>query len=388
MTRRGKGEGNIRQRKDGRWEATITVGYTANGNPKRISVYGRTREEAAKKHFQMGAKYGKGLLKAPDKVTFAEYIASWLEIKEGERKPTTMAGYRTSTAHIVKHLGRVRLQSLTAAQIQNTYSQLRKPEKLPDGKIKPGLENGVHHVHRVLRAALNDAVKMDLLATSPLAKLKAPSTKRVESRVWTDDEAVIFLEHAGGHRWFALFWLALSTGMRRGELLGLRWEDIDLDKKLLNIKRNLTTVSGTRVILDPKTHRSTRPISLSAEDVKTLEDHLAGQEAERDLSEIWQEDGWVFCTGIGTTLSPANLSRAFKGILKAAKVPDIRFHDLRHSSASLAASEGVEAKVLSERLGHATVGFTQNVYQHSYKKQHEQAANTMGALLKRKEKAA
>lgn len=383
MARRGKGEGNIRQRDDGRWEGTITVGYTARGNPKRVSVYGRTREEAAKKHFQMGAKHGKGLLAAPDRVTVAQYLESWLESREADgRKPTTMAGYRTAAAHVTKQLGRVRLQGLTAPQVQNLYTQLRKPVKLEDGTVKPGLGNGLHHVHRVLRAALNDAIKLDILTVSPLAKLNAPGVKRTESTVWTDDQALTFLEYAAGHRWFALLWLALSTGMRRGELLGLRWEDIDLERKVLHVKRNLTTLGGKRVILDPKTHRSRRPIHLSLEDLKVLEDHRAGQDAEQELAEVWQETGWVFCTGIGTTITPGNLSRAFKGIIEAAGVPDIRFHDLRHSSASLAAVAGVEPKVLSERLGHATVGFTMSVYAHSYAKQHNAAADMMGALLK------
>jgi integrase len=382
MARRGKGEGNIRERSDGRWEATITVGYTARGNPKRVSVYGRTREEVARKHFQMGAKHGQGLLAAPDRVTVAQYLAAWLEGREGETKPTTLAGYKTAVAHVTGYLGRVRLQSLSAPQIQNMYTQLRKPVKLETGKIKPGLGNGVHHVHRVFRAALNDAVKLDILVSSPLAKLNAPSVKRSESKVWTDTEALQFLESAAGHRWFGLFWLALTTGMRRGELLGLRWEDISLERKVLHVRRNLTTLAGKRIILDPKTHRSSRPIHLSLEDVRVLEDHKAGQDAEQELAEVWQETGWVFCTGIGTTITPGNLSRAFKDLIEKADVPDIRFHDLRHSSASLAAVAGVEPKVLSERLGHATVGFTMSVYQHAYAKQHEQAADAMGALLK------
>ena len=383
MTRRGKGEGNIRKRKDGRWEAAITVGYTTAGNPKRVSVYGRTREEVAGKLFKLGARHGAGLLAAPDKVTVSEYLASWLEMKTGDAtKPTTLAGYKTSSGHINRYLGKVRLQALRAPQVQNMYTQLRKPFKDEKGKTLPGLQNGVNHVHRVFRAALNDAVKLDLLAASPLAKLNTPAMKPVETLVWTAKEAIQFLEKAVDHRWFALFWLALSTGMRRGELLGLQWGDIDFTRKVLSIKRNLTTLGGAIIIQTPKTHRSSRVLHLSEEDVAVLQDHKAACEAEHAISSIWQQPEFVFLTHIGTTVNPANLSRSFKSLITLAEVPDIRFHDLRHSSASLAALEGVSPKVLSERLGHATVKFTMDVYQHSYSSQHEEAASTMGKVLK------
>jgi integrase len=371
VTRRGKGEGNIRKRKDGRWEAAITVGYTAKGNPKRVSVYGRTREDVAAKLFKLGARHGAGLLASPDKVTVSEYLASWLEIKTSdETKPTTLAGYKTASGHINRFLSKVRLQALRAAQIQNMYTQLRKTYKNDAGKEIVGLQNGVNHVHRVFRAALNDAVKLDLLAASPLAKLNAPTLHHVETTVWTAK----------------LFWLALSSGMRRGELLGLQWADIDFPNRVLHIKRNLTTLGGAVIIQTPKTHRSSRAIHLSEEDIAVLQDHRASIEAEHAISSVWQQPEFVFVTHIGTTINPTNLSKAFKGIIASAKVPDIRFHDLRHSSASLAALEGVSPKVLSERLGHATVKFTMDTYQHSYAHQHEEAASTMGKVLKGVEK--
>jgi integrase len=386
MGRRGKGEGNIRKRKDGRWEAAITVGYTSKGNPKRVSVYGKTREEVSKKLFTLGAKHGAGLLAAPDKIMLDEYLASWVESKTESLKQTTLVGYTTAIAHICRHLGKVRLQALRPAQVQNMYSQLRKSTTDRRGKTADGLKNGLHHIHRVLRAALNDAVKMDLIALSPLQKLNAPTVQRVERQVWTPEQAGTFLETAKHNRVFALFWLALSTGMRRGELLGLHWADIDFAGAMLQIRRNFTTVGGKTIVSSTKTHRSTRAIALSPEDIAVLQDHHAAQEAEREIASVWQKPEYVFTTHIGTPINPANLSKIYKTLVRQSGVPDIRFHDLRHSNASLAALQNISPKVLSERLGHSTVTFTMATYQHTYHQQHQEAARSLSAVLSGKKK--
>jgi integrase len=387
MTRRGKNEGNIRKRKDGRWEAALSVGYTAKGNPKRVSVYGQTRAEVATKLFHLGSKYGKGLLANPDKITVSEFLHQWLEDKSDTKKPTTVAGYRNAVEkHIVPKLGKVRLQQLQPVHVQNLYRELRRDTTDKDGKIQKGLGNSLRLVHCVLRDAFKRAVKLDIVSVSPISKVDAPSVTRFDGKAWTADQAKAFLEASRSSRWCALFHLALTTGMRRGELLGLFWEDIDFAAKKLMVRRSYTTAGGKPMLLEPKTHRSTRPVALTAWDMRVLEDHRAGQQAERELGEIWQEDQWVFSTGIGTPINPANLSREFKRIVKLANVPDIRFHDLRHSSASLAILAGVELKVLSERLGHSSTRITSELYQHTYSSQHEEAADALGALLEPKEK--
>lgn len=382
---RGKGEGSIRKRKDGRWEAALTVGYTSNGNPKRRSVYGKTRKEVADALFQLGSKYGKGLLANPDKITVSEFLNQWLEDKSDTKKPTTVAGYRNAVEkHIVPKLGKVRLQQLQPTHVQNLYRELRRDRTDEKGKVIKGLGNSLRLVHCVLRDAFKRAVKLDLVAVSPISKVDAPSTTRFDGKAWTTDQAKAFLEASHSSRWCALFHLALTTGLRRGELLGLYWDDLDMTAKKLMVKRNYTTAGGTPMILEPKTHRSTRPVALTDWDVRVLEDHRAGQQAERELSAIWEGDQWVFSTSIGTPINPANLSREFKRIVKLAEVPDIRFHDLRHSSASLAILAGVELKVLSERLGHSSTRITSELYQHTYSSQHEEAADALGALLEPK----
>lgn len=385
--RRGKNEGSIRKRSDGRWEARITVGATKTGNPKKLSVYGRTREDAARKLTALMYRHSTGQLPNPDRITVGEWLARWLEAKD--RKPSTIGTYKNAIEkHIAPHLGGIRLQKLEAVHIQHLYDSLSiSGNKAKIGKIgKKGLSsNSIRVVHAVLNDSLKKAKRLKLIPSNPAQDVELPEREDFKPTVWTVIQARKFLQHTTGHRWFALFYLALVTGMRRGELLGLRWEDIDNKEKALTVCRNYTLAEGKPTMQTPKTENSVRVIYLSAADLQVLEDHRAAQEAEAAISEVWLAPGYVFLTGIGSLIGPANLLREFKELALEAGVPVIRFHDLRHSSASLAIRHSIASKYAQERLGHGTTEFFEKTYVHSYDDEHRAAAATLSRIFARNE---
>jgi integrase len=237
-------------------------------------------------------------------------------------------------------------------------------------------------MHQTLHAALEDAVHWSLLPWNPADRVKAPQAGRYTGEVWTLQEAWAFLAEAQRSRWYALFFLALMSGMRRGELLGLRWADIDWQEGAIWVRQNLTKAGSKRVVQSPKTHRSSRPVDVSDDVLSVLREHREKQGKDRlKMGDAWPNEDWVFATRWGTPIEPSNLRREFRAIIERAKVKEIRFHDIRDTHVSLLALAGVDPKVVSERVGHASVAFTQQTYQHLFKAQRKKAALAVGQLL-------
>lgn len=378
MGKRANNEGSIYRRKDGRYEYCLVI------NGKRHRGYARTRQEAAKKLAELLAAYGKNLLPDPDRISLAEYLTRWLAAIEHRVKPTTLAGYKVALErHVVPVLGQVPVQKLQPLHLTHLYATLLKKPVDPDRPEKGALSpTTVRLVHRTLHAALEDAVRWNLLPWNPADRVKPPQAERYIGRVWTPEEVWSFLAAAQDSRWYALFFLAVFTGMRRGELLGLKWEDVDWQEARIWVRRNLTVAGSKKVVLDPKTHRSSRPIEVAPEVLEVLRAHRERQEAERaEAGEFWADLGFVFTTSLGTPIEPANLHREFRRIIAKAGVPPIRFHDLRDTHVSLLALAGVAPKVISERVGHASVAFTMQTYQHLFETQRREAALAVGRLL-------
>ncbi len=242
-------------------------------------------------------------------------------------------------------------------------------------------------MHAILHKALDTAVKWDLLQVNVCDKVSAPRQKRYEIHTLTPEQAQHFLEAVQEHRLKALFVLALSTGMRRGEIVGLKWQDISLTDGTLHVRRTVSYVNRVGFVeSEPKTGQGRRKIRLPTFTVEALREHRTRQLEERLLAgELWQDHSLVFCTATGNYINPeSTLKTIFKRILKNAGLPDIRFHDLRHSAATLMLSMGVHPKVVQELLGHSQISITMDIYSHVLPSMQQDAMEKMNTLLQKR----
>jgi integrase len=319
-----------------------------------------------------------GLLVEPARTTLSEYLDQWLEGAAKVRvRPRTLQGYTELLDRYIRpDLGNRRLSKLTPLDIQRTYASM--------------LDNGlsattVRHAHGVLRAALNQAVKWRVLVVNPALAVELPKARKREMKAFSPEQAKKFLAHAAHDRLCALFSLALTTGMRPGEYLGLQWRDVDLKKGAVVVRRTLVPNSdGGWDFAEPKTAQSARTIPLSRSVTRALIEHRRVQAEEKlKAGETYEDHDLVFAGPRGHALQLRNLvHRHFKPILKEAKLPAaLRLYDLRHSCATLLLSQGEHPKVVSERLGHASVTLTLDTYSHVLPTMQQQAADRLEAVL-------
>jgi integrase len=276
----------------------------------------------------------------------------------GSVKVTTHAGYeRVVRLHICPTLGGTKLSALTPAQVQALYRA-----KLDEG-LAP---KSVKHVHTTLHRALRQAVRWGLVPRNVAAEADPPRVRTPEMSPLSPTQARTLLEAARGNRLEALNVLAVTTGMRQGELLGLGWEDVDLEAGVARVRRTLTLAKGGPHLTEPKTRGSRRSIRLTTSAAEALERHRERQEDERSAAgEKWQYHGLVFRTKRGTPIRRDNLhDKYWKPLLRRAGLPDIRFHDLRHTCATILLTKGVHPKIVSEMLGHSSVSITLDTYSH------------------------
>ncbi|HSL00538.1 MAG TPA: site-specific integrase, partial [Rubrobacteraceae bacterium] len=341
--RRAKGEGGVYERKDGRWAGQYVV-ETATG-PKRRYVYAKTRKEAAAKLRKAMGERDAGMAFEAGSLTVGEFLDSWLNdsVRGSVRQRTWDRYEQLCRVHIKPALSRVKLKVLTPAHLQRLYRQ----------KLDSGLSRRtVQYIHATLRRVLGQAVRWGLIPRNVAEAVDAPRPNRGETRPLSPEQARAFLQAAHGDRYEALYVLALTTGLRQGELLGLRWEDVDLDGGELQIRRTLVTRSGEHTFGEPKTARGRRTVALVPMATDVLRSH---RERQRDVG-LWYPGGLVFTTSKGTPVDPQNMTcRSFRPLLKRAGLPEIRFHDLRHTAATLMLSGGVHPKIVQEILGHAQI---------------------------------
>lgn len=369
---RGHNEGSIYQRKDGRWVAAVTDQQTG----KRKSLYGATRREVAERLKVALRDQQQGLPVVTEKLTVAQYMARWLEASaKPSVKTKTFEGYESIIrVRVVPRIGRLTLSKVTALDLQALYADLQRA----------GLSSrSAHHTHRVLHRAFGQAVRWNLIPRNPCDGVTPPKPKRSEMRVLTQGQVGALLDATRDHPAHALYVLAVTTGMRQGELLGLRWEDVNLDAGKLAVRRALQRQNDAGLVfVEPKTTRARRTIVLSRRAVAALGQHRARQNERRLLAGLdWRDLGLVFCNATGGPLDPSWQRMGFYAALKDAGFPTIRFHDLRHTAATLLLGQGVHPKVVSEMLGHATITLTLDTYSHLVPVLHEQAAAAMDTLL-------
>lgn len=378
MGRRGHGEGSIYRRKDGRWAAQIDLGRGPDGRRLRRTIYGKTRREVAAKLRQELQKRDEGQILTPERLTLDQFCQRWLT--DRVRPTVEDSTYRSYEGilrlHLLPALGEMPLSKLHAMHLQKLYVD----------KLSEGLSGRtVQYLHQVTRRALAQAVRWGLIPRNPADFAEPPKAEQSQMRFLSPDEAQRLLAAAQGHRLYALFVLAVTTGMRRGELFGLRWSDVDLQAGKIRVTQAMRYASGKAEVAAPKTRSARRTITLTQMAVQALKRHLIQQKAERlQAGPLWRGDEYdlVFCTQIGTPLGVRNVMRRdFKPLLEAAGLGDIRFHDLRHTAATLMLSQGVHPKVVSEMLGHSRTAITMDVYSHALPNLQAEAAQKMDALL-------
>ena len=288
--------------------------------------------------------------------------------------PSAADNYRNVVVHhIVPTLGATKVAKLTPADV----------DRLMSAKLDAGLSvSTVRRIRAVLAQALDQGVRWGSVARNVASLTRGPRVTRQEGRTLTPEQARSLLETLHGHRNEALYALMLSTGLRRGEALGLRWDDVDLDAGTVSVRRQLKREGGSLVTADTKTARSRRSVNLPEQMVVTLRRHRAAQAAERlALGDAWVDSGFVFTTTIGTPIDPRNLYREFQKICRAAGLGDWHPHELRHSAASLMLAQGVKLQVVSEVLGHSSIRMTADVYGHILAPDRKAAADAMGDAL-------
>ena len=324
----------------------------------------------------------KGTYVAPAKVNLTDYLGDWIPAQEPHLRPSTLALYRTvANAYIVPRLGRETLQGLTPQRVGRFYADLLANGGRGGKALAP---KTVRHAHIVLRRALDDAVKAGLVTRNVAALTKAPTVRRAEMRTWTGEQVGTFLDAAREHapRLAAAFVVEVTTGLRRGELLGLQWSEVDLDAARARVVRSLIIVDNLIRESEVKTKAGRRLVPLAPEAVAALREHRKRQLEERlAWGPAYQENDLVFCREDGTPLHPERLIHAFARITKAAGLSPIRFHDLRHTFATLGLQAGVPAKVMQEILGHSSIVVTLDTYSHAIPAMQEDATSKVAALI-------
>jgi integrase len=369
MARRGQNEGSIRLRPDGRWEARIMLGY------KRFSFYGRTREEVQDKLTSARYEYQRGLPVAVERQTVAHFLTNWLEESvQQSRRPSTIRSYRQIvTGHLIPEIGRYQLSKLSAQHIQKYMNA-----KLADG-LSP---RTVQYHHATLRCALNEALSMDLVKRNVAKLVKPPSPRRHRISPLSPDDARRLIEAADDHRLSALFTVALGLGLRQGEALGLTWDRVDFEVGTIRIDQQLQRVDGKFKLIPPKSEQSHRTVAMPATVKRALHQHRREQLEERLAAGVtWDDWNLVFTSNRGTPIDHSNVRRVFQMVLRSAGLPStIRYHDLRHSCASLLLAQGVPERVVMEILGHSDIRMTSR-YLHVLPSVSEDAAARMDAIF-------
>jgi integrase len=372
--KRGNGEGSITKRKDGRWMARYTV-HTAKG-PKRRTIYGGTRKEAADKLVKVLSDRVEGIIYDDENMMVGEYLDVWLmsSVRGSVRQSTYDRDASLVNNHLRPALGGIKLKNLSAAHVQGFYH-----DRLDHG-LTPST---VHKMHAILHKALSQALKWHMVPRNATEAVKPPRPAPKEMRPLTVDEARRLLDAAQGDRLEALYVLAVTTGMRQGELLALRWQDVDMKNGAVSVRRTITRNGGSIEMGEPKTKKSRRSIRLTPRAIEALEAHLEHQLREMGiLGDRYEDQGLIFTTSTGRPINPSNLrQKNFARLLKDARLPHIRFHDLRHTCATLLLAQGTHPKYVQELLGHATIAITLDTYSHVMPGMGDQTARAMQDAL-------
>jgi integrase len=398
--KRGNGEGSIWQRKDGRYGYAAYVLTTA-GTYKRVQGYGHSHEEARKGLTELLRRADQGIPVASVNWTVAEYLTQWLgRVVRQDRRPKTYQGYEgVVRLHLIPALGKKRLGKLTAQDVRVFITRIRQEcqcckhgwdaqRQTPrccslgqccQSRLSPRM---VQSIHAVLRNALESAVREEVIPRNVAKLVQVPAPRYKVNRGLTAQQAKATMAAAIEHRLAALYVLALYLGLRRGELLGLRWQDIDLNGAKLEIVNNLQRVGGALRLVPPKTEDSARTVPLPPQCAEALRDHREQQNTERaNAGPDWEDHGFVFPSRRGTPMEPDNLRRSWAQIRESAGLGNARFHDLRHTCVTLLLDVGAPPHVVREIVGHSDIEVTMTIYAHVSLDEKRKALGKLGEVL-------
>ncbi len=376
--KRANGEGNIRKRKDGRWEGRYTVGYSEAGKPVMKNVLAKTQKECREKLKKAMEEAGRTSPAKNNEYTVEQWCTLWFEnYARPSIRETTAAYYRNYIEkHIVPGIGKIRLKKLTTLDLQKFYNKLKEGgrvkryEEMTDLSLSSKTVRGLHIM---LKQCLEQAVQEGLIPQNPAARCKLPPKEKREMQVIPPEKIGAYLKAAEEHGVLPMFYLELATGLRRGELTALLWSDLDVKASTLSVSKSALRISGEVKVNPPKTQNSVRTICLSRETV----DLLIREHRKHPFSP------YMFPSPVtGEMYGPDCIGHLHKTLLKKAGIEEkVRFHDLRHTFATLALQSGVDAKTVSSILGHYSTSFTLDVYAHTTKDMQREAAEKIGTLL-------
>ena len=376
--KRANGEGNIRKRKDGRWEGRYTAGHDPEtGKPIYKNVLGRTQAETKAK-LKAAIEEARSLdITRVGRYTVGVWMDEWFEnyakVKVRPSSHQTYRGYIDN--HIKPNIGKLPLAKLTSLELQKLYKKLLEKGRIDrtESKRQPkGLSpKTVRNIHQIIASAMKLAKEQKIIATDPTEGCALPKLEHREMKTLPVEQLASFLREAKDSGVFEMYYVELATGLRRGELLGLKWEDIDLDRGNLRVKRQIARINGEIVEAPLKTKNAYRTLPLAEDTIAVLKQ----QKKKVGSSHL------VFPSPTGGPISPDSVLHMLHRVLKRAGLPRVRFHDLRHTFATLALQNGVDIKTVSGMLGHFSAGFTLDTYAHVTTAAQKEAAKTMGKVL-------
>lgn len=380
-TRNAQGAGTIRQRADGRWEARYTVGrYPDTGKQKQKSIYGVTQKEVRQKLQEICVEIDNGTYAEPAKMTFGQWLDIWLDEFCGGVKARTPALYRGTVEYRIKPaLGARRLVALNTATIQKFYNDAMK-----DTETQKGLSaKTIKCIHGMVHKSLSQAVELGYVKVNASDACKLPRVVKPEIKPLDEEQIAALLEAIHGDPYEKLFIVTLFTGIREGEALGLSWDSVNFESGTILLYQQLQLLKGTYSLVPLKNDRS-RLITPAPFVMDVLKEQRRIQSEQRLLAgPMWEDSGLVFTNDFGQHLARQTVYKHYKNAVKAAGVPDARFHDMRHTYAVTSLEAGDNVKTVQENLGHATASFTLDVYGHVTEQMKRESAERMQSVIQR-----
>ena len=375
--KRANGEGNIRKRKDGRWEGRYTAGHDpVTGKQIFKNVLGKTQTEVKEKLKRALVEAGQVDFTKLGQYTVGTWMDTWFEnvakIKVRPSSHQTYKGYIDN--HIKPNIGNIPLEKLTTMDLQKFYRKLLtkgRVERIESKKQPKGLSaKTVRNINQVISSAMDLAVAQKIILNNPTNACELPKVEHQEMQTIPAEQLQAFLQEAKATGVYEMYYIELATGLRRGELLGLKWQDIDWKNGIIKVRRQVARVDGKLVEAPLKTKNSYRTVTISRQAIEVLKQQKAKT-----------HDQYVFPSPNGGPISPDSVNNMLKRVLERAGIPKVRFHDLRHTFATIALQNGVDIKTVSGMLGHFSAGFTLDTYAHVTTSAQKEAAQTMGIIL-------